>query len=291
MINLNELPAAAIQLNHDLIITDINNYAVCHGLSSDIQINRSLFEINSFSDTLKEAIVRSHQNNIDITLDWNQCPHPIELVSPSIINDTVLFLNTKIISFDESILLLFFDSTNEALATFEYRKKNEELQKLSVSCQLTGLYNRRFAMDFFKKIKKENSFGLLIFDIDHFKNVNDTYGHIIGDEVLRYFSAKVLRPAFRTSDAVCRIGGEEFAVLFNANSREDVLRSALRVWESANNTTFHVRGTSSHLTITASCGGALFETNSDLNFDQTLEIVDKEMYYVKNNGRNNYKVR
>lgn len=291
MINLNELPAAAIQLNHDLVITDINHYAICHRLNPAIQINRSVFEIDGFSHTLKEAIIRAHQNNIDLTLDWNQCAHPITLVSPSIINDTVLYLNTKIITFDDSLLLLFFDCTNEAQATFEYRKKNDELQKLSVSCQLTGLYNRRFAMDFFKKLNQnETSFGMLMFDLDHFKNINDTYGHIIGDEVLRYFSAKVLRPVFRSSDAVCRIGGEEFAVLFNANSREDVTRSAERVWELANNSSFHVRGKSDNLTITASCGGALFETAADLDFDQCLEIIDNALYEVKKNGRNDYKV-
>jgi PleD family two-component response regulator len=114
-------------------------------------------------------------------------------------------------------------AVNAQLATM-----NSRLERLSITDELTGLFNRRHAM-----YRLEEQWALAarygrplcvaMFDIDHFKKVNDTYGHDVGDQVLREVVG-VLREHTRGTDAICRIGGEEFLVIFPLHTLEEAFQ-------------------------------------------------------------------
>ena len=109
---------------------------------------------------------------------------------------------------------------------------NNKLEKLAATDELTGLYNRRQA---FSRVEEKvalskrygDALSLAVLDLDHFKQVNDTHGHQAGDEVLRTMAA-ILQAHVRDTDAVCRIGGEEFLILFPSETAQEAAFSAER---------------------------------------------------------------
>lgn len=149
--------------------------------------------------------------------------------------------------------------------------------------QLTGLMNRQTLYDFYERtiesaIDDGNRFFLAICDIDHFKEVNDTHGHLTGDKVLLDF-AKILESSFRYNDALFRFGGEEFIVLFRCENPE-VAKSILnRFRESVEH---HQFGDAGHITVSV----GFVESKVDNSADSLIGKADMALYYAKGNGRN-----
>ncbi len=153
---------------------------------------------------------------------------------------------------------------------------------------LTGIYNKRYLVEAleaeFKRAKTlHNDFSLVFIDIDHFKKVNDTYGHSAGDYVLKEFAALIKGQYLRPRDVFSRYGGEEFILLLtntNASKGEEIaesIRSAIERYP------FEFEGTK--LSITASLG--VSEVTSIMESHQTLlKTADQALYQSKNNGRN-----
>lgn len=150
---------------------------------------------------------------------------------------------------------------------------------------LTGAYNRRFffetARPIFKKIKRRKSeFAIAMFDIDHFKRINDTYGHDIGDLAIKDVS-DILHGSFRTSDLIARFGGEEFCILL-----EDItMRACERVMEKVRKKFEKNRLVIAKKTInyTTSIG---ISYGLGQNIDAMLKEADEGLYLAKENGRN-----
>ena len=148
---------------------------------------------------------------------------------------------------------------------------------------LTGLYNRRSFDSFFEKeLARSNRYGSLLsvvlVDIDHFKNVNDTYGHPVGDEVLKAL-AQVLQDSLRTSDFACRWGGEEFALLMPETDLDAARDKAEVIRKAVEDFSFPGAG---HLT--ASFGVSYPEKNEAAS--EFFERVDRALYKAKDEGRN-----
>ena len=156
----------------------------------------------------------------------------------------------------------------------------------SIRDDLTELYNRRFfnerLIDEVDRARRYNSvFSLLICDIDHFKEVNDSFGHPVGDKVL-FKVASLLRKNVRGSDLVARYGGEEFAILL-LNTDKKLARSlALQLCRTLASTLFtEIEGRQ----ITASFGIATFNDDS-VSFEGLLDKADRALYLAKDKGRN-----
>jgi diguanylate cyclase (GGDEF)-like protein len=120
--------------------------------------------------------------------------------------------------------------------TRELVKKNRELQKIAVSDPLTGIYNRRFFStrleeEFSRATRYEEHFSLLILDIDNLKPINDTYGHLAGDRVIKEL-ARVLKTLGRKGDVMARIGGDEFGYILIEAHKRDAYKFAKRINES-----------------------------------------------------------
>lgn len=165
---------------------------------------------------------------------------------------------------------------------------NAKLYAMAVTDGLTGLYVRRY---FELRMQEEldqarrygRSFSLLMFDIDHFKKFNDTYGHQTGDAVLRSF-AQLLRRNTRRADICCRYGGEEMAVILPETGLEEAALLAEKLRAQIAGTAFE-SAEGGTLTVTSSVGVAAF-TKSMENPEDLVRAADKALYTAKEHGRN-----
>ncbi|MBU3937512.1 MAG: diguanylate cyclase, partial [Proteobacteria bacterium] len=172
----------------------------------------------------------------------------------------------------------------ETLQDISERKKMEEdLERLATTDALTGLSNRHRFNELLQqevdRAKRYNTpLSLIMFDLDHFKKINDTYGHAVGDQVLQAV-AKVIRENVRTSDWVGRWGGEEFLVLCPEATEKDVLVIAEKLRETVEKHIFETVKT-----ITVSCGVTCFKPHDSV--DAFVSRADEGLYRAKDKGRN-----
>ncbi len=169
----------------------------------------------------------------------------------------------------------------------EQKALEQRLRSLTVTDALTGCKNRRFfdkaLKDLFETQQRhpEQTFCLAIADIDHFKRVNDEFGHDVGDEVLQAF-AHVLEQETRTLDIVCRVGGEEFAVILPNTRINDALHVIERVRQTVENNSMADHAITSSFGVTCSAGAD--------NDDGLYKMADQALYQAKQNGRNRVEV-
>ncbi len=166
----------------------------------------------------------------------------------------------------------------------QVRAQQEELRRLSVTDQLTGLYNKRYlseaAPQFFSNaLRHGTELCLMIIDLDHFKAVNDTHGHDIGDKVLMAVGG-LLRETCRGGDVPARFGGEEFVVLMPHCGLDNAIEKAERLRVSIEK--LHPAG----LSVTASIGVAERTAADAKAFDALFREADQAVYSAKGNGRN-----
>ncbi len=162
-----------------------------------------------------------------------------------------------------------------------------KLRATALTDELTGLPNRRFAIKCldseWKKMKRTgHDLTLIMIDIDHFKSVNDEFGHDAGDVVLRE-TARVFRDSMRAGDEICRIGGEEFLLICRGASEEESVVVAERVRAGIEAHVMPIEGFSRALTV--SLGVASIESSMS-SIDEFLKFADNALYAAKNNGRN-----
>ena len=167
------------------------------------------------------------------------------------------------------------------------KKNRTELEKLAITDSLTKLNNRKMIMQIlqshfgrFRRYKTE--FALLMIDADHFKEVNDTYGHLAGDEVLRQL-AKIFNELLRTVDSSGRYGGEEFLVILAETSGEKAMRVAERIRQMVESRVF-VYDTM-EIPVTVSIGVAMI-AERDSNEEALVYRADMALYKAKRSGRN-----
>ncbi len=169
------------------------------------------------------------------------------------------------------------------------RSMLDESVSLAYTDSLTGIYNRRYMnAHLVRKIKEieetAKPVSVMIFDIDHFKQVNDTYGHAAGDEVLKGF-AKRVDGGIRDSDLLARYGGEEFVVIMPDTPAEVALIVAERLRQRLEKEPFPVAGADEALVVTASLGVAT-TTDAAESAEALLGRADEALYTAKNGGRN-----
>ena len=190
------------------------------------------------------------------------------------------------------IFLLFgiFSFIFRELTHRKYNKileqKNRELETLASTDMLTGIRSRRnffdIAEQYILTAKRENKpLAFVMLDIDFFKKVNDTYGHMCGDEVLKNLT-KIVSANLRKSDIFGRIGGEEFAIMLNNVDKNGALNVAQKIRKEISNNILELKGIK--INITASLGLAMLEHEDTL--DSLYNRADKALYTSKQNGRN-----
>jgi diguanylate cyclase (GGDEF)-like protein len=171
-------------------------------------------------------------------------------------------------------------AVNNALA-------HDRLERLAAVDPLTDAYNRRFGLarlreEYSRAVRAENPLGVLMIDLDHFKAVNDTYGHLVGDRVLRAVAA-ACRRVVRDGDVLIRCGGEEFLVLLPGAGPEDVWQVGERIRRAVAETS--VEDGDVRVGVTVSLGGATYRESSD-STDSLVALADRALYEAKEGGRN-----
>lgn len=159
---------------------------------------------------------------------------------------------------------------------------------------LTGLLNRRMfdemGEDWFARTRRQGvPFSLVLFDIDHFKRLNDAFGHQTGDHILRNTAQCVRKMLLRRSDRVFRIGGEEFAVLPQVDA-EDSLRALMEMLRSGVEALRMRRPVASDALVTISLGGVLVGDCGNVSFAEAFRLADEALYEAKAQGRNRFVV-
>ena len=165
--------------------------------------------------------------------------------------------------------------------------EHEQLQKLAALDPLTGVLNRRFGLvrlreEYSRSVRRCIPLGVLMFDIDHFKQVNDTYGHVVGDRVLRNVTA-MIRQGMREGDILLRYGGEEFLVILPGASKDDSYTIAERVRHiiSDNKTSYG----DNQIGVTISVGCDSMPESSVSGELDLIANADEALYRSKNSGR------
>ena len=166
---------------------------------------------------------------------------------------------------------------------------NKELAKLSTTDPLTKVHNRRYFDDALQKeIQRSQRTGqplaLVLVDIDHFKQFNDCYGHLVGDDCLKLVASVIKNQVTRSSDIVARYGGEEFAIIFVGATEEQGMELAESVRSAIANLRFICRG--ERIPVSASFGVVGKVATIDCTPDTYIEAADKALYQAKRLGRN-----
>ena len=202
-------------------------------------------------------------------------------------------LSARLISAKHTINIIdaqYTEAQNIKKYAFELESTATALQKQVITDPLTNLFNRRYSENILKQewnsyLVTNISFAILSLDLDHFKIINDTYGHDIGDEVLIHFS-DLIKKSIRANDVACRIGGEEFIVISPNCDKITIKVLGDRIQQTVeDNQPLHLQ--LSH-DITVSIGGAISENNIDNDWHNTLKRSDIAMYNAKNTGRNKF---
>ena len=172
----------------------------------------------------------------------------------------------------------------------QLKQLNEEFKILSITDPLTGLYNRRhfdelMATEIAMSIQHGNATSILLIDIDHFKAINDTFGHYVGDTILKNLT-RTLKNELSHTDAICRIGGEEFAVLCRGTDPASATEMAQKLLKAVESSSL-AQGIDDDLVVTISIGIATIPNSRGTHSaEQIYKEVDAALYYSKNHGRN-----
>lgn len=176
----------------------------------------------------------------------------------------------------------------------ELYQVNQKLEQMAVTDALTGCFNRRYLMQQLENevlLNKRHQipFSIFLFDIDHFKQINDKYGHLVGDEVIQS-TADIVRTKLRRTDILARYGGEEFTIYLPHTNLEQSELLAERIMVAVRDNWIVAGDERVHVTISM---GIIAEESFDLNFDNPKEYLrelfssaDSALYKAKNQGRN-----
>ncbi len=164
-------------------------------------------------------------------------------------------------------------------------RSEQRMRDISIRDPLTGLFNRRHMDEAFMELFERSSplFSLLMVDVDHFKDINDTYGHSCGDEIIQKV-ASILTTAIRKYDVACRYGGDEFLLILSDCDYENALIKAHKIKQEIENVVVDPEA-DIQSPLTASIGVAQCPLNGD-NRDAILKAVDDALYQAKQGGRN-----
>jgi diguanylate cyclase (GGDEF)-like protein len=271
------------------------------GVLSYKAANRSFFSL------FPELNERWLKNKIDSVMTlgtpaftiWEQRPYLVRFPSyqPITGQEEFMYQNTTLLPLRSTtgvithVCLVIYDVTEVATNRLQLQAANRELQKLSSTDRLTSLYNRGhweevLRLEHARHVRYGTSAALVMFDIDHFKRVNDTYGHQCGDRVIQRV-ADVVREHTRDADIAGRYGGEEFAVLMPDTDKHGGAMFAERLRAAVEALDVMHEGESIHCTI--SLGVADMVRPID-DYKTLIERADQALYASKENGRNRVSV-
>lgn len=299
---LQSIDVGLVVIDKDFIIQVWNGFMENHsGIKPHNVLNKNILEL--FPDIPSSWFKRKIQSVMLLKgrsfTTWEQRPYLFEFKNYRPITGAVEFMYQNItfiplLSADGNINHIgmnIYDVTDIATGQLQLLKLNNKLEVLSRTDRLTQLNNRGYweeclAREFDRDKRTREICSLLIFDIDHFKKVNDVHGHTAGDEIIRV-TAKTLLDSTRATDICGRYGGEEFVVILINTNAQNAKILAERIRERIAALQISFEGTVIPYTISL----GIAEFHSDIkNHTQWIEQADKALYEAKESGRNNSKI-
>jgi diguanylate cyclase (GGDEF)-like protein len=203
-----------------------------------------------------------------------------------LINPNVQVAPASLSGSHQSMLIvgaLFVVSSTISFYSVVHDEQKHELAERAKRDMLTGLFNRRAFFEMAEEADQQNiPCSVLMIDIDHFKAINDTHGHLVGDLVLSH-AGRLIANSFRIDDICCRFGGEEFCVLLRGCTQDQALQQAQVLLQNfVQQTIATAEGQS--LNVTVSIGVAQHQENTSLL--KTIQAADQALYHAKRQGRN-----
>jgi len=241
------------------------------------------FTIRGFGhEIVKESV---ENENIILNADDFKAAHIMPIESGGHLLGGICFYNLEECNYPE--IKFYKTMIGEVLLLLKMHYLYSETQYLSVTDGLTGLYNRRHfdhnvEREFLRAKRYCSALSLAMIDIDHFKDINDKFGHQFGDYVLREIS-KMIFDSFRKTDMVYRYGGEELAVILTETSIENAIIPLERMRIKIAETSFSYNGKATNITISVGVGAYLIKMDSKT---ELVECTDKALYRAKEDGRN-----
>jgi diguanylate cyclase (GGDEF)-like protein len=173
----------------------------------------------------------------------------------------------------------------------ELKRQRDRLMMLSLTDGLTGIPNRRLfdqtlEQEWQRARRAQGHLALLLVDIDHFKKFNDDYGHVAGDDCLRTIAGLLRDTLNRSSDFVCRYGGEEFAVILPETSLQGATATAERLCQEVAGCQLAIPGVDKNRKVTLSIGVGVIQPGPSHTVETFIEQVDSMLYRAKSEGRN-----
>ncbi len=295
---LQDIDVGLVVLNKDFEIELWNSFMQNHSAKLPTHVlGKNLFEM--FPEVPAAWFQRKVQTVFTLHnpafTTWEQRPYLFKFLNYRLITGVADFMyqNCTILPLTntsgqiEHICIIIYDVTEVAVNRLQLQKANDQLHTLSRTDGLTRLLNRKAweqsLEEEFKRFQRNNAaVSLIMFDIDHFKKVNDGYGHPAGDEVIRA-TANILRASQREIDIAGRYGGEEFAVILLNCDADGAKVFAERLRQSIENFTVTHNGIDIKYTISLGISelGPCISNPTDW-----IETADKGLYQAKENGRN-----
>lgn len=267
-----QLREGVMVVSRDGLVLDANPMALkILNLTEDLTFNKPLDKLTGHVSLLE--LVSSHRRNTEIGINGRS----YEVTVSKFHEDED----------DSNSILVFRDSTERRRAEHALQRAKHSLQKAAETDALTGLYNRRVFMrrlsEEAERVRRHGSqLSVLLFDLDHFKKVNDSYGHDVGDRVLKKV-ADVSEEIKRITDVVARTGGEEFALLLPETDKAGAMHLADRLRQAIAAATVK-DNLGAPVQVTSSIGVAT--VNKIDSIDSFLREADVALYRAKDGGRN-----
>lgn len=210
-----------------------------------------------------------------------------EILVFNLINGTTFMLTCLAIS-----IIMYNNYFNLSKNRLLLKRANEKLAILSNTDSLTKIYNRRFGMrrlneEISRANRSESDLGVILIDIDDFKNINDTYGHVAGDHVLVEFT-KLISSHLRKEDIFIRYGGEEFLIVLPETNKDGVSIASEKIRRLVEKHKFTFQEETFHITV--SLGGVVYPKPQFCEVESLIDAADKKLYESKNTGKNKFSI-
>ncbi|MDR1486389.1 MAG: GGDEF domain-containing protein, partial [Deltaproteobacteria bacterium] len=235
----------------------------------ETNLEQSLSTADHFQKILADSAQQMEQSEIESS--------DMRGLVDSLLNETKLALSSQ------TALADLIETSNRVIATLTAELKDQT--RLATIDELTQLYNRRYLAQRFQEITSkmtpEETLTMIIFDLDRFKSINDTWGHAFGDKVLM-ICAKIIQKMCDDKSLACRYGGEEFVVLCSDRSIKDTIELADAIRLKIAQTEVTIRG--NNLPVTISAGVSLYRSGEEEK--DFIDRADRALYQAKAKGRN-----
>ena len=284
---LDASPSACLIIDQEFKLTEMNNvFKILFGLKEDLISFEQFIELAPMYQPDGRLSSEKFFEMIQKTLEVGR--HSFEWLHQTTWMEALPceFTLVKSEQQDRYFVIAYIHDLRGVIEAAEMADKLKTMEKLAYTDPLTGAYNRRFFMDRaaveLGRMRRDSPYSVIILDIDYFKRINDTYGHPIGDEVLKILVAR-FENVLKRGTIFARFGGEEFIILLPGVGLDTAMEVGWRINKAVHEHSFRIEDLD--IAVTISCGvGVAYGRLSDIN--ETIASADKALYSAKASGRN-----